>query len=265
MENTKSINLTNYQRQIKFITFGGPTPNFHKRVNEICIQASLIPSFFTEIKGFTDKDLKNDTYFWKKHGQFINSNLRGYGYWLWKPYLIKKMMDLMNDNDIIIYADAGCHLNLNKLSIQRLTEYISMIDNSPLGIISFQMQHLPEYKYTKLQTINEILDLPSSIKNSIIEGGQCMASVIILRKTQHTIDLINKWLSYSETYNLINDTKSYVEHFNFIDHRHDQSIYSLLVKKYGTILINDETYFEPNWNKGGKNYPFWVIRNRGYY
>ena len=92
-----------------------------------------------------------------------------------------------------------------------------------------------------------------------------MASVIILRKTQHTIDLINKWLSYSETYNLINDTKSYVEHSNFKDHRHDQSIYSLLVKKYGTILIKDETYFEPNWNKGGKNYPFWVIRNRGYY
>ncbi len=30
--------------------------------------------------------------FWKKHGTFIESNPRGYGYWLWKPFIIKETL-----------------------------------------------------------------------------------------------------------------------------------------------------------------------------
>jgi hypothetical protein len=38
---------------------------------------------------------------------------RGGGYWIWKPYIIKKHLDKINDNDILIYMDAGCSININ--------------------------------------------------------------------------------------------------------------------------------------------------------
>ena len=247
----------NSQRNIKFITFGGPTFNFHKRTRELCHQAkTLFGHFFTNIQGFTDADLKNDPIFWNKHGEFIESNPRGYGYWLWKPYIIHKTLELMNDNDILFYVDAGCYLNFTPNSLNRMYEYIDILDNSHLGIISFQMEHLPEYKYTKQYAIDAIY-----AQNNDLLSGQCMATVIILRKNSHSIELIERWYNYCELYNIINDMKT-EENPEFIDHRHDQSIFSLLVKKYGSIKIPDETYFAPNWILNGNNYPIWAVRKR---
>ena len=35
---------------------------------------------------------------------------RGGGYWIWKSHIIKKINEI-NDNDILIYLDAGCSIN----------------------------------------------------------------------------------------------------------------------------------------------------------
>ena len=63
---------------------------------------------------------------------------------------------------------------------------------------------------------------------------------------------------------LINDDKT-DEIPLFVDIRHDQSIFSVLVNKYGSIKIYDETYFEEfdsNWYKQGRNYPLLARRIR---
>jgi len=260
-------NISNSSIKIKnetmFITFGGPTQNYHNRVKELCTQALLIPTLFTKVKGYTDRDLKTDKDFWEKHGNFIESNPRGYGYWIWKPYLIMKSLKSLNDGDVLIYSDVGCYLNLNANSVKRLYEYIEIVKNSRYGILSFQLEHL-EYKYNKRVTIREIVGLiPNPNTNQIINSGQCMATIVILCKTPYSIMLTKQWWGYAENYNLINDTIVDFEHPEFVDHRHDQSIYSLLVKRNGAVMVKDETYFYPNWRIYGADYPFWAIRNRG--
>jgi len=248
-----------------FITFGGPTSNYHKRVYEICQQAKgkNIESPFTKITGFTERDLKEDIPFWEKHGRFIESNSRGYGYWLWKPYLIKKTLDSMDDNEVLIYADAGCSINLNDSSLKRIEEYVEMVKNSPYGILSFQMSHLAEYKYNKCHTIQNVLnDTIYDVEkmNSILSSGQCMATVVILCKKEHSVNLVNNWWNYTKIYSLIDDTHIMNEYPEFNGHRHDQSIYSLLVKKHGAVFIEDETFFHPNWRENGIKHPFWATR-----
>lgn len=93
------------EQQNIFITFGNPT--YHNSVKRICKEAENL-DFFTKIYGFTEVDLKQDEYFWNNHGNFIENNNRGYGYWLWKSYLIQKELNRINENDILIYCDAGC-------------------------------------------------------------------------------------------------------------------------------------------------------------
>ena len=63
---------------------------------------------------------------------------RGGGYWIWKPYIISKMLEQINENDILVYIDAGCHINITKESKQRFNEYINMINNSKCGLLRFQ-------------------------------------------------------------------------------------------------------------------------------
>ncbi len=87
-----------------------PTKNYHDSVERICKQAKKM-EVFDEIIGLTEKDLQNDENFWLKHNNFIESNLKGYGYWIWKPYIIMKTLEKMNNNDILLYLDCGCELN----------------------------------------------------------------------------------------------------------------------------------------------------------
>ena len=51
-------------------------------------------------------------------------------------------------------------------------------------------------------------------------------------------------------------------HEEFKEHRHDQSIFSLMSKKYKFCSIPDKTYWAPAWNDAGKDYPIWAIRNK---
>lgn len=50
---------------------------------------------------------------------------------------------------------------------------------------------------------------------------------------------------------------------SFMENRHDQSIFSIIRKKFGTeITDTDETYFEPDWNITGFHFPIWARRIR---
>ena len=52
----------------------------------------------------------DDSEYWNKHKNFIlnTKHKKGHGYYIWKPYLIQKTMNKMNDGDILLYSDAGC-------------------------------------------------------------------------------------------------------------------------------------------------------------
>ena len=75
-------------------------------------------------------------------------------------------------------------------------------------------------------------------------------SDIMQYKTKQDFEqMFNKWYETIQNYHLVDDSPSATMNDTlFIEHRHDQSIFSLLRKKYGSIILNDETnrYI---WNK----------------
>jgi hypothetical protein len=237
-----------------FLTFGGGGENYYGAVERICRQAKTF-SLFKKIYGFTDKDLKNDKEWWNKHANFVSNNKRGYGYWIWKCYLIKKVMQDMEMGDIILYTDSGCELNIK--GRPRMFEYIKLVmKNDTLAMkICF-----PEKQYTKM-------DLMHSIKcpQEHIDDGQVEAMIIFLKKTEKNMRILDEIIELYErdNYHFVDDTPSVIENDKiFKEHRHDQSIFSLIFKKYDCFTIPDETYFEPDWQKGFK-YPILAVRNRG--
>lgn len=204
-------------------------------------------NFFDQIHVYSENDI--DKTFWEKHKTFIQNNKRGFGYWIWKPQIILQTLQKMNDNDILLYCDSGCSLNKEGLTI--LKHYIEMVKNHHLGLLCFQlsMEHI-EKRWNKYDTIETVLGSKFEEKfKTIISSPQCESGMIFIRKTSETVNIIKEWLSYCEHYELIDDSPSLKFSFKeFTEHRHDQSVWSLLVKKYGGLLIPDETYFYPNWN-----------------
>ena len=50
-------------------------------------------------------DLEKQEFF-AKYRDFA-PNQRGYGFWLWKPYLINNKLQDLSNNDVLCYVDSG--------------------------------------------------------------------------------------------------------------------------------------------------------------
>jgi len=213
-------------------------------------ETALASSFFDEITIFSPEDIEPS---FSKHFQNVLKQRRGGGYWIWKPYLIQRVLETLDDDDILIYCDAGCMINDN--GAERFNEYIELLMESESGCIGFELPHR-EIEYTK----REVFDHFGSAEELIL-SNQLMATVIMLRKCPHATMLINKWYeALCENPLLFTDDKDdTAQYADFIDHRHDQSIFSILRKTYQSEIIPDETYFL-DFIREGQPYPIWATR-----
>lgn len=223
--------------------FSFANENYRSSLHRLKEQAKLF-NVFHEIITYNENDLRNITEFWNVHHGWINSNKRGYGYWIWKSYLTKYVMEtLMEDDDILVYCDAGCNMNIHGKT--RLLEYIDIVKISDYGILSFSLKHL-EKSWTKMDLFHHL----NATEDVYMNSEQILSGIYIIRKCQHTIYLVDLWYETSCNYHLLDDSRSISKNDeSFQEHRHDQSILSLILKIYGTEILEDETFYW-NWNDG---------------
>lgn len=214
--------------------------------------------FFDVIKVYNERAFDKE-YRLKYKDRF---KLRGYGYWMWKSYLVKRELENMSDEDILVYMDAGC--TINKDGAKRFYEYISYVKSTKCGILAFQPKHLIENAYTKADLFNYIGSLNDK---NITETPQFWVGSFIIRKCKMSISFVNKWYDLCHNhFDLITDKPSIIKNAsNFIENRHDQSAFSILLKPYKPCIIDDkETYTNGNSEIDLREYPIWATRKRQY-
>ena len=191
--------------------------------------------WFDNIKIFSENSLGRD--FCRKFSSIL-SEPRGGGYWIWKLDVLEQAFQSCSLGDIIVYCDAGCHIN--HLGSQRFQEYIEMLYASDYGFLSFQLTH-PEKNYTTKECF-EHFQVP--VESEIRTSSQILSGVIIARKCDHSLSLIEGFrTALLKNPLIITDHYNHSQDIGFLDHRHDQSMLSILRKQYGSILIPDETWF----------------------
>ncbi len=212
----------------------------------------------------TENDLNDN--FKKQFIQHLTTGSRGYGYWCWKPQIILQTLADMDDGDILQYTDAGCHLNIKGKN--RLEEYFEIAANSPSGILAFQTKKpdppfvydgrnlldLRDYKWTK----GDLLDyFDVRYRDDIINTPTIGATIIFIRKCPASFIVIKQWLkTIQDNFALIDDTASASPNLDgFIEHRHDQSIFSLLCKINNIKTLSAYEYWYPSIKKHYK--PDW--------
>lgn len=195
-------------------------------------------NYFDTVTIITEKDLDKD--FKKKHKAILKLGSRGYGYWIWKPYIIHKMLQEIKDGDYLMYIDAGCHLN--PAGRARLIEYFDLVSQSELKIGGFQIEECHNEKcWSKMDLL---VHLGVENNKSILESGQVCGGHVLLQKCKNSVAFIDKWLKTAENHHLIDNSPSEKSNFEeFVEHRHDQSIFSILCKLEGAVrLPGDEVY-----------------------
>jgi len=216
-------------------------------------QTAIASGFFDESKVFTREDIEP---------QFIKQVYgtlqmrRGGGYWIWKPYFVKRMLDSIALDDILIYCDAGCMINTS--GGKRFDEYIDMLVAAETGTIDFELPH-KEYEYTKQEVFNYF-----DASDEIIDSDQIMATIVVLRKCPHTIRLVELWYeaAIDNPFLFTDELIILPQHKDFVANRYDQSVFSIIRKQQGANIIPDETFFR-DFEREGQEFPFWATRIRG--
>jgi hypothetical protein len=232
--------------KIIFVSFGSVL-RFSKAIHRIRQQAESF-QIFDEIHVVDESYLSNE--FWDRHRGFVERYYwRGFGYWIWKSYITLKYLNQLNDGDILFYCDVGCILNIHGLP--RFKEYINIVKNSESGILSFRITDLLEKAWCKMDLITQ-LDCHEQMN-----CGQLVASAFFITKTKKNMELVQLWYDTCCDYHCIDDTPSNLPNDpTFYEHRHDQSVFSLLRNKFGTELLDCEETGQPFKN----DKPIWISR-----
>jgi hypothetical protein len=235
---------------------------------------------FKSIHEFGESDLE-DNLFWEQCAkplmvQRVGMPSRFYGYYACKPYFILEALKNIPENEVLLYVDSGCELNKN--GIEKLKQYYNECLETQGVFFSLD---LPEIQWTKMDTYQRIIgnDTEYMMTRQIISG------IFFLKNTPMIRELVDRWknICVEENGHYLDDSPSELtNHSTFRENRHDQSIWSLILKvkaeSHDFTFHEDDTYeiiwnaaglsgipVGPEqarvWNTYGKEYPIWATRN----
>jgi hypothetical protein len=234
---------------------------------------------YTDFIAASDKDLAPG--FRKRFRDYLRPEHRGYGYYCWKPQIVFQVLEGLSKGDVVHWIDAGCHLNPRGRA--RLLDYLAMANEAPSGFHGFlclppngslfyqgrQFPNQAEYMWTKGDLLNRlrVRDNPE-----ITATQQIGATTFLVRKCDIAMDFLSEWIRiFSDDFSMIDDRPSIAPNMEgFIEHRHDQSIYSILGKLLPISMTSvfefwfprDDDCWSPDWEKV-KDSPIQIRRDRG--
>lgn len=183
---------------------------------------------FDEVKAYGPQDLGEA--FWARHGPFVAVHSRGFGFWVWKPYIIQRELQALRDDDILVWSDAGALLVPETRARPALEKSFRRLQDMPVGLAAAAVNS--SYVWCK-EDVFAALGVTDETDKKIYqyESGR-----ILCRKHPPAMRVIDGWaaLAWERHYHLFDNSPSRLpNHREFKEHRHDQALLSILMHQYG--------------------------------
>ena len=218
---------------------------------------AMFSRFFAEVRIFAPADLPTDL---RVFCEKTAADARGYGYYLWKPYLVNRIAsDPKYDGKIIFWVDSGSWINRMGLS-----EYIryqeALTDDKPFVV--FEREDYEERQCVK-RDVFQHLDAEMYLKTPPL-----MAGIFGFKVNKLSRSIIARWYEECSTnIHLIDESpsRSGPEYPGFEANRNDQGTFSLLLKKAGCFTAFPGEHILPELHGSYLDmtrYPFVAMRDR---
>ena len=195
-----------------------------------------------EIVLFNKQDISEE--FMTKHKSIFELS-RGGGYWLWKPYIINETLKRINDDDIIFYLDSKYYFiaHFKDLYENYMKENDIMAwKNKPNELIWYMKNWCKMDVIVKYDMYQKVFDA---------HAEDCWGGALIVKKNATTVKYIQEWLDMCCIYENITDSPSILPNDPvFREHRHDQSLLSIILHKYNITLA----FFEKKYLQNVRQY-----------
>ena len=162
----------------------------------------------------------------------------GDGVWLWKPYIILKTLEKMDDGDLLFYMDSSYYFTrpFADLYSSLIAERDFVIGKNKPGETPYPMWHL-----CHKHVIEKYGMLEKLYGND--DNKEPWAGAILIRKNSSTVSLISEWLEMCQVKQDIWGTE---QETHRVQHRNDQSLLGILLYKYDIKMEFFETHFLQN-------------------
>lgn len=224
--------IENLNKNVVNIILINYSNKFYTRAQKSNTKSAIKLGCFKKVISYQPDDIEEQFYQTNKD---ILIRARGAGYWLWKPYFIKKTLSLMSDGEYLFYCDSGSRF------VNSVDDLLKFVKTTDQNIIPFELQFV-ESQYTKRDCF--ILTNTDEIKYH--NTKQRLATFSVWKKSEGVMKFVDEWLSLAQDERIITDLENqmgFPNYDDFIEHRHDQSLFSLLTKKYNLKAYRDPSQY----------------------
>lgn len=183
---------------------------------------------------YTAKDI--DPAFREKNKEILN-NPRGGGYYLWKPYVFYRGYQELGEGDYLVYTDAG------SIYVDKIQKLIDCMKQENVNLMLFSLQNeMLERNYTK----RDAFILTGCDEEQYANTPQSIGGYMVCKKSPEVEAFFQEVLFYAQDIRIISDrpnTMGKENYPDFVDHRHDQSVISLISKKRGIKKFRDPSQY----------------------
>lgn len=178
------------------------------------------------------KEFTGDWLLQTEYGQYIKKTLfsqRGFFYWAWKPYII---LEALKEANKVLYSDAAV------FCIRDPKPLFDLLDKKNIVVFEHGNKELINQHWTK----HDCFLYMNCNTNKYHKGVQLTATFSLWKNTPETIKFLEEWIFYCKDPRIITDQPNTTKHGNlqgFKDHRHDQSILSILSQKWDLERFRD--------------------------
>lgn len=193
-----------------FLTYAEGEP-YTSRGREL-VKSAIEPGRFDRARLATRADL--DPSFCAENARILSVK-RGSGLWLFKPYVVLKVLLSMQDGDILCYCDSLYLFRCN------FRPYIDeWLNDSDVGLARNKPNEgtFPELEWTKMNSFHIMgVSFERASKTPQDWGG-----FMLLRKSLYSVRFVSAWLTYCTDHRLISDSpSSFPNCHEFRENRHD--------------------------------------------
>lgn len=240
-----------------FITAGIGSDDLYLAAERLISQVKYL-NIFDDYVIVTERDLIEIApwlYEWYSLEELKKS--RGYGFYAWKAAIAKAAMDgYWGVVEVICYLDAGCEVLPGRRSRRLMLRWVRKAKTT--GVVGFS-SFAPEWKYTK----SELLELFPHSENDVATDQFQSGTWLLSGPFGKTV--ADEWNLISSTKESMTNDKYEEEVPGFVAHRHDQSVFSMVLKKHSIKPERLLTPYPKNKflaNLTAIRSPIWATRNR---
>lgn len=199
--------------------------------------------WFDEFRPMTPWGLPSD--FLARHADQLRY-CRGWGFWAFKPYIILRTLELMDPADVLMYCDSQLVVIADPAPLFDLCQRLG-------GVLLFHQRR--EGRRNWEWTRRECFERMGCNEAKYWAGDQLNAAMSVWQNTPAAIRLLAEWYRWCSDLDVVGDGRpGELNHAEFKDHRHDQSILSLLAIRDGLQTFPDPSQFGVGYEQAGRNY-----------